>query len=58
MFHAPVWLTLLIAIVPTLLILGIVLAIYGNDEPDNATVHEQEDGEPDEDHPGGVLIAA
>jgi hypothetical protein len=45
--HAPVWATLLIAIVPTLLILGIVLAIWGADEPGNTTVHAQEDEPPD-----------
>jgi hypothetical protein len=59
--HAPVWATLLIAIVPTLLILGIVLAIYGKDEPENAIVHAQEDEPPDSSDgagPDDVLVAA
>jgi hypothetical protein len=50
--HAPVWATLLIAIVPILLILGIVLAIWGEDNPDNSTVHHSGDDDgSDEDKP-------
>jgi hypothetical protein len=59
--HAPVWATLLIAIVPTLLILGITLAIWGADDPENAVVHAQEDEPPDTDDgagPDDVLVAA
>jgi hypothetical protein len=50
--RAPEWLTLLIAILPILLILGLVLWRFGEDNPDNSTVHHSEDdGDPGEDKP-------
>ena len=57
----PAWAdVLIIAALPV--ILGIVLAIWGAEEPDNAIVHQQEDEKPpdstDEAGPDDVLIAA
>jgi hypothetical protein len=50
--HAPTWLTLLIAILPILLVLGIVLYLFAEEKPDNGVTHHQEDdGDPGEDEP-------
>ena len=49
MTHAPEWLTWLIALLPILLVLGVVLYLWGADEPDNGICHEQEDEARNED---------